>query len=96
MMNTNKDRHVTPFRNQLISVSDAAVELRMSTRTVHRYIKMGQLMSFVIGGKTRRIRYSELEDFIKRCEEGKSRKVEQRPKQLNLVLTAPVGEKEDA
>jgi excisionase family DNA binding protein len=95
-MNTDWNRQVLPSRDRLISIGDAAAELRMSTRTIRRYIKKGLIRSFVIGGKTRRIRSSELEDFIKACEEGKSRKPEKRPKQLNLGFGAPAREVEDA
>jgi excisionase family DNA binding protein len=95
-MNNSKDRQVLTCPDRLMSISAAAIELGTCTRTVRRYIKKGLIRSFLIAGTIRRIRQSELEAFIKACEEGKSRKPVKRPRQLNLGFGAPAGEADDA
>lgn len=49
---------------RLISLTDAADALAVSTRTVRRYIAEGQLEAVRLGRKTIRIRVDSIERFI--------------------------------
>ncbi len=49
---------------QLLSVSEIAKQLAISTRTVWSYIAHGQLRTIRLGAKTVRVEASELQRFV--------------------------------
>lgn len=50
--------------DKLITVKEAASRLSVSTRTVYRLMDSGDLPSFKVGPKSRRISESALQSFI--------------------------------
>jgi len=54
----------TTITRRLVSLSDAAEALAVSTRTVRRYIADGQLEAVRLGRKTLRIKIDSIERFI--------------------------------
>ena len=52
------------INHQLVSLTDAADTLAVSTRTIRRYIADGQLEAVRLGRKTLRIKVHSLERFI--------------------------------
>lgn len=53
----------------LLTYKDAAGQLGISVRTLQRYIANGLLRAVTITRRTKRVRLSELEDFIQRISE---------------------------
>jgi excisionase family DNA binding protein len=53
----------------LLTYKDAAGQLGISVRTLQRYIADGLLRAIAITRRTKRVRLSELEDFIQRMSE---------------------------
>ena len=51
--------------HQLLSVSDAADLLAVSTKTIRRYIAAGQLEAVRFGGKTLRVKMASIERLIR-------------------------------
>ena len=54
----------TTITRRLVSLSDTAEALAVSTRTVRRYIADGQLEAVRLGRKTLRIKIDSIERFI--------------------------------
>ena len=54
----------TTITRKLVSLSDTAEALAVSTRTVRRYIADGQLEAVRLGRKTLRIKIDSIERFI--------------------------------
>jgi excisionase family DNA binding protein len=52
--------------DQLFTVPEAAQQLRVSKPTVYRLIRDGDLRSFKIGGRLRRVPASAIEEFVAR------------------------------
>jgi len=55
---------VATITRRLVSLTDAADALAVSTRTVRRYISGGQLEAVRLGRKTLRIKVDSIERFI--------------------------------
>jgi excisionase family DNA binding protein len=55
---------VATISRKLVSITDAADALAVSTRTVRRYIADGQLEAVRLGRKTLRIKVDSIERFI--------------------------------
>lgn len=51
--------------DELLTIPDVARILRMSEKTIRRYIQSGELIAYEIGGKYR-ISRANLDDFLKR------------------------------
>lgn len=52
------------FDNQVLTVAEAAIFLRLSSKTVYKYSKLGSIPHKKIGGEIRFLR-SELIEFLK-------------------------------
>jgi excisionase family DNA binding protein len=87
-MKTNLPNQIPISSVRLLNLQQTADLLGVSVRTVHRYIAAGQLASLVLGGRTRRIRNTALEDFLERMEAGIPTEGTYSPKQMVLGISA--------
>jgi excisionase family DNA binding protein len=94
-MKTNIPNQIPASPVRLLNLQQTADLLGVSVRTVHRYIAAGQIPSLVLGGRTRRIRNTALEDFLERIEAGAPTEKTRSPKQLALGISVTRKERQD-